>query len=74
MKCKHCSKIFEDDDNLILNYFHHIEANHYDDLGDDDKIIHDVRKKMIKSKIDYEIYKKTNGDSDLIFNAENSDI
>jgi hypothetical protein len=36
--------------------------------------MHDVRKKMIKSKTDYDVYKKTNGDSDLIFNSKNSDI
>jgi len=36
--------------------------------------MHDVRKKMIKSKTDYEVHKKTTGDSDLIFNSKNSDI
>jgi hypothetical protein len=36
--------------------------------------MHDARKKMIKSKTDYEVHKKTTGDSDLIFNAQNSDI
>ena len=38
------------------------------------KIMHDTRKKMIKSKSDFDVYKKTNGDSDLIFNKQNSDI
>jgi hypothetical protein len=74
MKCKYCEKVFEENNNLILDNFHHIDAHHYDSLSDDEKIIHDVRKKMIKSKTDYDVYKKTNGDSDLIFNKQNSDI
>jgi hypothetical protein len=74
MKCKYCEKIFEENDDLILDHFHHIDTNHYDSLSNDDKIMHDIRKKMIKSKTNYDVYKKTNGDSDLIFNSKNSDI
>jgi hypothetical protein len=74
MKCKYCQKNFEDNGNPVLDYFYHVDINHYSSLNDDEKIMHDIRKKMIKSKIDYDVYKKTNGDSDLIFNAQNSDI
>ena len=74
MKCKYCEQIFEDNDDFVLNYFHHFESHHYDVLSPDEKIMHDIRKKMIKSKTDYDVYKKTNGDSDLIFNKQNSDI
>ena len=74
MKCKYCEKVFEDNADVVLNYFYHVDANHYGSLSDDEKIMHDVRKKMIKSKTDYDVYKKTNGDSDLIFNKQNSDI
>ena len=74
MKCKYCEKVFEDSNDLVLDNFHHIDAHHYGSLSDDEKIIHDARKKMIKSKTDYEVHKKTTGDSDLIFNSKNSDI
>ena len=74
MKCKYCEKILSDDANLVLNYFHHIEINHYDSLDDEDKIMHDIRKKFLKSKKDYELKKKNIGDSDLIFNTQNSEI
>ena len=74
MKCKYCEKVFEENNSLVLDIFHHIDAHHYDSLSDDEKIMHDVRKKMIKSKTDYEVHKKTTGDSDLIFNSKNSDI
>ena len=74
MKCKYCKKVFEENNDLVLDNFHHIDTHHYDSLSDDEKIMHDVRKKMIKSKTDYDVYKKTNGDSDLIFNSKNSDI
>ena len=74
MKCKYCKKVFEDDADIVLNYFYHVDINHYDSLTDNEKIIHDARKKMIKSKTDYEVHKKTSGDSDLIFNSKNSDI
>ena len=74
MKCKYCEKVFEDSNDLVLDNFHHTDAHHYGSLSDDEKIMHDVRKKMIKSKTDYDVYKKTNGDSDLIFNSKNSDI
>ena len=74
MKCKYCEKVFEDSNDLVLDNFHHIDAHHYGSLSDDEKIMHDVRKKMIKSKTDYEVHKKTTGDSDLIFNSKNSDI
>ena len=73
MKCKYCEKVFEDSNDLVLDNFHHIDAHHYGSLSDDEKIMHDARKKMIKSKIDYEVPKKTTGDSDLIFNKQNSD-
>ena len=36
--------------------------------------MHDIRKKMLKSKSDYELKKKDVGDSDLIFNDKNSEI
>ena len=74
MKCKYCEKILLDDTDLALNYFHHIEINHYDSLDDEDKMMHDIREKMIKSKKDYDQTKKISGDSDLIFNAKNSEI
>ena len=74
MKCKYCKKILSDDTDLVLNYFHHIEINHYDSLDDEDKIMHDIRKKFLKSKKDYELKKKNIGDSDLIFNTQNSEI
>ena len=74
MKCKYCKKILSDDADLVLNYFHHIEINHYDSLDNEDKMMHDIRKKMLQSKKDYELIKKNVGDSDLIFNAKNSEI
>ena len=74
MKCKYCEKIFPDDVELVLNYFYHIEINHFDSLDDEDKMMHDIRKKMLKSKNDYELKKKNIGDSDLIFNDKNSEI
>jgi hypothetical protein len=74
MKCKYCEKILSDDADLVLNYFHHIEINHYDSLDDEDKMMHDIRKKFLKSKKDYEFKKKNIGDSDLIFNTKNSEI
>ena len=74
MKCKYCEKILSDDAELVLNYFHHIEINHYDSLDDEDKMMHDIRKKFLKSKKDYELKKKNIGDSDLIFNTKNSEI
>ena len=74
MKCKYCEKILSDDTDLVLNYFHHIEINHYDSLDDEDKMMHDIRKKFLKSNKDYELKKKNIGDSDLIFNTKNSEI
>jgi|TARA_B110001469_G_scaffold123081_1_gene134603 hypothetical protein len=74
MKCKYCEKILSDDADLVLNYFHHIEINHYDSLDDEDKMMHDIRKKFLKSNKDYELKKKNIGDSDLIFNTKNSEI
>ena len=74
MKCKYCDKTFLDDDNLVLNYFEHTRISHYELLNDEDKIMHDIREKMIKSKIDYDQFKKEIGDSDLVFNSKNSDI
>ena len=74
MKCKYCEKILSDDADLVLNYFHHIEINHYDSLDNEDKMMHDIRKKMLQSKKDYELTKKNVGDSDLTFNAKNSEI
>ena len=74
MKCKYCEKVLLDDTDLVLNYFHHIEINHYDSLDDEDKMMHDIRKKFLKSKKDYELKKKNIGDSDLIFNTKNSEI
>ena len=73
MKCKYCDKIFPEDDDLILNYFEHTKINHYELLADEDKIMHDIRENMIKSKIDYDKFKKETGDSDLVFNSNNSD-
>jgi len=74
MKCKYCEKILSDDADLVLNYFHHIEINHYDSLDNEDKLMHDIRKKILQSKKDYELTKKNVGDSDLIFNTKNSEI
>ena len=74
MKCNYCEKILSDDADLVLNYFHHIEINHYDSLDNEDKMMHDIRKKMLQSKKDYELKKKNVGDSDLIFNTKNSEI
>ena len=73
MKCKYCEKILLDDTPILfLDYFHHIEINHYDSLDNEDKMMHDIRKKMLQSKKDYELKKKNIGDSDLIFNDKNS--
>jgi hypothetical protein len=74
MKCNYCEKILSDDADLGLNYFHHIEINHYNSLDNEDKMMHDIRKKMLQSKKDYELKKKNVGDSDLTFNAKNSEI
>ena len=74
MKCKYCKKILSDNADLVLNYFHHIEINHYDSLDNEDKMMHDIRKKILQSKKDYELKKKNVGDSDLIFNNKNSKI
>ena len=74
MKCKYCKAIFPDDTDHILSYFYHIEINHLDSIDDEDKLMHDIRKKMLKSKNDYELKKKNIGDSDLIFNNKNSKI
>ena len=73
MKCKYCDKIFPEDDDLILNYFEHTKINHYELLADEDKIMHDIRENMIKSKINYDKFKKEIGDSDLFFNSNDSD-
>ena len=73
MKCNYCEKILLDTADVVLNYFQHLEINHYDVLSTEDKIMHDIRKKMIKSKKDYELKKKETGDSDLIFNPKYSD-
>ena len=73
MKCKYCDKIFLEDDDLVLNYFQHTKINHYELLDDNDKIMHDIRENMIKSKINYDEYKKEIGDSDLVFNSNDSD-
>ena len=74
MKCKYCEKILSDDADLVLNYFHHIEINHYVSLDNEDKMMHDIRKKMLQSKKDYKLNKRNVGDSDLVFNAKNSEI
>ena len=74
MKCKYCEKILSDDADVSFNYFQHLEINHYAVLSAEDKIMHDIRKKMLQSKKDYELKKKNVGDSDLIFNAKNSEI
>ncbi|MCH1607652.1 MAG: hypothetical protein L7R49_02160 [Nitrosopumilus sp.] len=74
MKCKYCKKIFSDDSDLVLSYFDHIEINHLDALDTEDKMMHEIRKKMLQSKNDYELKKKNDGDSDLIFNDKNSEI
>ena len=73
MKCKYCDEIFIEDYDLVLNYFEHTKINHYELLGNEDKIMHDIRENMIKSKIDYDKFKKETGDSDLVFNSNNSD-
>jgi len=74
MKCNYCKKILSDDADVSFNYFQHLEINHYAVLSAEDKMIHDIRKKMLQSKKDYELKKKNVGDSDLIFNAKNSEI
>ena len=74
MKCNYCKKILSDDTDVSFNYFQHLEINHYAVLSAEDKMIHDIRKKMLQSKKDYELKKKNVGDSDLIFNAKNSEI
>ena len=74
MKCKYCKKFFSDDSDLVLSYFDHIEINHLDALDTEDKMMHEIRKKMLQSKNDYELKKKKDGDSDLIFNDKNSEI
>ena len=74
MKCNYCKKILSDDADVSFNYFQHLEINHYAVLSAEDKIMHDIRKKMLQSKKDYELKKKNVGDSDLIFNTKNSEI
>ena len=74
MKCIYCDQIFLENTDTVLNYFHHFESHHYGVLSADEKMMHDVRKKLIKSKSNYEVNKKIDGDSDLVFNAKNSDI
>jgi hypothetical protein len=74
MKCNYCKKILSDDADVSFNYFQHLEINHYTVLSAEDKIMHDIRKKMMQSKKDYELKKEIDGDSDLIFNAKNSEI
>tara|TARA_B100001167_G_scaffold135013_1_gene85241 strand:+ start:198 stop:422 length:225 start_codon:yes stop_codon:yes gene_type:complete len=74
MKCIYCDQIFLENTDTVLNYFHHIQINHYDVLTEDDKIVHDIRDKMIKSKKEFEKLKKKIGDSDLIFNQKNLDV
>ena len=51
MKCKYCEKVFEENNSLVLDIFHHIDAHHYGSLSDDEKIMHDVRKKMISGEV-----------------------
>jgi hypothetical protein len=36
--------------------------------------MHDIRENMIKSKINHDKFKKETGDSDLVFNSNDSDI
>ena len=67
MKCNYCKKILSDDADVSFNYFQHLEINHYTVLSAEDKIMHDIRKKMMQSKKDYELKKEIDGDSDLIF-------
>ena len=74
MKCNYCKKILSDDADVSFNYFQHLEINHYTVLSAEDKMMHDIRKKMLQSKKDYELKKKNVGDSDLTFNAKNSEI
>ena len=74
MKCNYCKKILSDDADVSFNYFQHLEINHYAVLSAEDKMMHDIRKKMLQSKKDYELKKKNVGDSDLTFNAKNSEI
>ena len=50
MKCKYCDKIFLEDSDITLNYFEDIKIKHYESLDDEDKMMHDIREKMIKSK------------------------
>ena len=73
MKCNYCDEIFNDDDS-VMSHFYHLGENHYDVLTDEDRIIYDIRKKMIESKSKYESQKQTDGDSDLIFNSRNSEV
>ena len=74
MKCNYCKKILSDDADVSFNYFQHLEINHYAVLSAEDKMMHDIRKKILQSKKDYELTKKNVGDSDLIFNDKNSEI
>ena len=37
MKCKYCKKVFEENNDLVLDNFHHIDTHHYDSLSDDEK-------------------------------------
>ncbi len=74
MKCRYCDQIFPENADTVLNYFHHIQINHYDVLTDNDKTMHDIRDNMIKSKKEHDTLKKKIGDSDLIFNQKNLDV
>jgi len=73
MKCGCCDEIFADDEDGIASYQLHYKACHTDEKIDEEKIFEDFRKNMIKQKNEYDLLKKKTGDSDLIFNAKDSD-
>ena len=73
MKCEYCDKIMMDDENVVTNYLIHKRICHQDEISDEEKMLDEYRKKMIKEKDEYVKLKEKIGDSDLIFNAKERD-
>ena len=44
-----------------------------DAISENEKLLKSIRKNMIQSKNEYDVYKNKTGDSDLVFNAKNID-
>ena len=74
MKCEHCDVILMDDENVVTNYLIHKRMCHKDDLSDEEKMLGEYKKKMIRQKEEYVKLKEKIGDTDLIFNAKDRDV